>query len=321
MRRIVITFIILIACSRIVAADPSNPAANQFHPQRGKGSMNAQQAEQYIANEGVNSLVNKLQASNMPDWLKRIDISVTVTKGLKPLYSLETIQPLYMNKNSTYFVQGRVGHDTNNTTYNLGFGYRYLLDNKDWMWGLNSFYDRTQKYQHQRLGFGAELFNKYATLRGNYYDAISKKKLVSTDVNGLGTYQKALSGYDYSVETPLPYLPWVSLILQAYTWYGDHSDNIYGKGVSLRMHPYSSLELEAGYTDDSVNEKITYLTVSVYPGTPKSFGKPDFWYRHGFAGRNLEDLRLEKVRRQNNIVVETTTQGDSRGIAIGRGSN
>jgi len=258
-------------------------------------------------------------AEYFPGWLRRTDFVFDFQENNKPSYSIESIQPLYESNLDTTFIQGRAAYSNNNGTYNIGAGYRRLLQDKTWMFGLNSFYDRTSRYQHQRWGVGAEVFNQYATFRANYYDAFTgaKTTLVS---GGNTTTERALDGGDISLETPVPFLPWAVLTAEGFYWKTINLDkNIKGWTAGLRMYPMDYLEIEAGYTDDNIRASEAFVQLTWHFGGPDHiehtlYSTP---VSHQFMNaRNLENFRLEKVRRHHDIVVEKETT--NAGISIGR---
>ena len=183
--------------------------------------------------------------------------------------------------------------------------------------GVNVFYDMSGKYNHQRAGIGGELFGKYMTLRANYYQALTSKKTVST-IDGLNTYQQALNGVDYSVETPVPYLPWVSFTAEGYNWFGRDKASIKGGALFFRTAVLRNLLIELGFDTSSGVEttKKVFMNFTFNFGAPASteYSAVDsFVSKTGFTARDVAAHRLEKVRRNNQIVVETTGDAGSTG--------
>ncbi len=257
----------------------------------------------------------------MPDWMKRTDIDVDFADLSKPTWSIETIQPLYQSPRSlthTFFTQGRWGYRDDDSTFNLGLGYRYLFDNRDWLFGVNGFYDIKARYSHQRLGAGVEAINRYITLRGNYYNGISGEKVVKRRPGLLET-EKALDGWDAEIEGPIPFLPWLRIAGSTYHWDGEEMEDTRGQTIRLRLNLYENLYMELGRSDDNNSKPIDFikleLSLGARPGqTPTLLGKPVT--SNAFIGRDLTQHTLDKVRRNNDIVVERKRQGT--GIAIGR---
>lgn len=258
--------------------------------------------------------------NTMPDWLKRTDIEFDVQESLNPSISVETIQPLFMNENDTVFFQGRLNHDAEiqDQTLNLGLGYRYLTNDKTWLLGVNAWYDRTFDLDHERRGLGVEAIGEYITVRSNYYDAFSGWKTAST-VNGVSTQEKALDGWDFELEAPVPYVPWARISAKRFEWDAINTKNVDGYSVGVRMNPTGNTELTIGATDDSTKDAQAFLNFAWYFDRPEGveFTAADGTSTGVFVKRDVSKHRLDKVRRQNNIVVERKTTGGG-GIVIGR---
>jgi len=280
----------------------------------------AQQLKNAAVDMATESVKKELaaDADSFPGWLRRTDFIFDFQENNKPLFSLETIQPLYENSLDTIFVQGRAAYSNDDTTLNIGAGYRRLLLDNAFMLGVNSFYDATIHNQHQRWGVGVEAFSQYGTLRGNYYNAVSGTKTANVS-GGNTTTEQALDGADVSLETPVPYLPWMLFTGRAFYWDAINVKNIRGWDIGLRMYPFDDLEVEAGFADNNTKPKEAFVTFTWHFGAPDHIRHTAFdtpYSSEFMTARNLEDFRLEKVRRHNDIVIEKkVTNG---GISIGR---
>lgn len=276
------------------------------------------EAENIITQAGNSYLNNIFNSTNRPEWLTRTDITYAIQYKNTPVTGIETIQPLYMDCYHTLFWQGRAAYNDGSSTLNLGLGYRYITEAKDLMWGLNTFFDENPRYQHKRLGLGAEVFTPYITFRANYYDALTGRLYV-----GNNTYERALNGYDVSIETPVPYFSWMRFTAQGYHWEGVQTSNVNGGLANLRIFPATQLEIDAGISDDNSQHVTTFLKLDYYFGSPK-FIEYSATTRHPggvFAAQNLENMRLQKVIRHNDIVVEKSSGGPaSSAIIIARGT-
>ena len=211
-------------------------------------------------------------------------------------------------------------HKNKDETFNLGFGYRHILNDKSLMFGMNAFYDQTNDENHQRVGVGLELFHPYATYRANFYDATSGTKNVRT-VNSITDTERALDGWDVSIETPVPYVPWATFNLQGFEWDGYTADDVDGYTALFRMHPTGNLEIETGYSDADNND-FTFINLIWHfdkPAHVASTASDGMLSSTVMAKRDLEKHRLEKVRRHNDIVLEKRRTGGS-GIIVGRGT-
>jgi len=255
--------------------------------------------------------------STIPGWLQRTSIGLDLQAHYPPEYIAQTIQPIFQTKDNTFFWQGNVSHAGSDETYNLGVGYRYLLDSKNWMWGINTFFDKTNEYNHQRIGLGGELFGKYVTFRANYYDAITHKHDTQT-LSGITYYEKALSGYDYGVELPVPYLRWANVTATGYHWDGKSADDLNGYEVGVRATPISHLETEVGVDKALGNAAEIYCNISFnfgapasieYTATQSNYPKPQV--KQIFTPHDLKTQRLAKTKRHNDTAVEETNSSNN----------
>lgn len=243
------------------------------------------------------------KGENAPDWLNRTDIQIQLETSLKPQYSIETVQPLFETDRRTDFLQFRLGNDHSaGTVANLGFGQRFLSPSKQSMTGVNLFYDHGFKHGHARVGGGLEYFQGRNEYRANIYHAVSGEKEVDK-VNHI--FEKALSGYDVEVGTTLPNAPWMRLYLQGFVWDYKHSDDAKGYKVATEIQVTPRVGLELGYWDDNKGSGEKYAKVMYTLGN-----KADAMYEKGkpvfrrTETATVENKRLDKVRRENDIRVE-----------------
>ena len=189
------------------------------------------------------------------------------------------------------------------------------------MWGLNVFYDENFHFNHKRLGLGGEFFTPCVTVRANYYDALSGKQQV-----GVSTYERALDGGDLGIETPIPYVPWMRFTAQGYHWSGVDASNVNGGIAGLRIFPARQLEVDAGVAYDNSQHAQGYLAAYFYLDKPafieySATNTLPKISKTPFATKNLENMRLQKVIRHNDITVEKTNgAGASGAIIIARGT-
>ena len=248
--------------------------------------------------------------ANGPDWLKRVDISVQVQSGDKPVYSVETVQPIgKQSEHVTTFTQFRLGNDlTAGTVANIGLGKRFLSADKTTMTGVNAFYDYGFKYGHARVGGGLEYFAGQNEYRVNVYHAVSGEKEVDVTNH---IFEKALSGADAEIGTSLPNAPWAKLYAGAYTWNRTYSDDERGYKVRTELQLTPQFNLEVGYAHDNYTSGTYYKVMySIGKKVPAAFedGKPVF---RSADKVTVESKRLDKVRRENDIKVERYQKVDN----------
>jgi len=273
-----------------------------------------------VANKATDAVTGTLNDSDMPDWLKRTDIDISIQEDLKPSISIETIQPLFMDDVNTAFFQGRLTNQDDDQTINLGLGYRYLTADETWLLGVNGWYDHTFDLSHNRVGLGLEAIGEYMTVRTNYYDARSDWKTVSV-VSGVTTQEKALDGYDLELEAPVPYVPWARLSAKGYKWDAINVDDVEGYTFGVRMNPTGNTEVTLGVTDDNSKDEQAFLNLTWYFDRPEGveFTAANGTSSDAFVKRDVSKHRLDKVRRKHDVVVERKTSGGS-GLSVVRGT-
>jgi hypothetical protein len=109
----------------------------------------------YLAFFGIIWLTGSAQ--DIPDWLRRVEVSLQYESDKHPTFYFQTVQPLCqsMDKVETFFYQPRVSLKAGDLTYNLGVGYRRLV-NENLLLGVNLFGDYQDLHEHARLGVGFE---------------------------------------------------------------------------------------------------------------------------------------------------------------------
>ncbi|MGE0255052.1 MAG: inverse autotransporter beta domain-containing protein [Alphaproteobacteria bacterium] len=254
-----------------------------------------------------------------PDWAKRIEIQGTLGEDNTPEYSILTVQPLYQSEGlqDTILLQASqlryaLFGDYRDTT-NLGLAYRRLLFDDSLMIGSNAFFDYEWTNGHRRTSIGAEVkfasldfyFNNYFGL-GNFRDS------------GNNTDEKVLDGRDVELRTQVPYLPWMRVGAKRYYWDADLSDDIKGWTVSTDMDLTQNVSMEIGGSDDNLQDRKYFIQLTVHLGNR---GKPvmasnRFTDDQAFQPRDMKSHTLDKVRRQNKILVERRAQG----VVIARGN-
>jgi len=254
---------------------------------------------------GLSEIFN---AEDRASALKRTNLTYAIARKTTPFVGIESIQPIYENFCNTFFGQFRLGYSGGSGMFNVGFGYRYIRQDRQIMLGLNVFYDQTMQYLNKRVGIGGEVFSTYATFRVNYYDDISIARSLNT-FNGVTSYQRALSGFDGSIEVPFPFLSWIHFVAQGSHWYGNNYTGINGGTASLRIFPARQLELDGGLKYDNVYKGQAFLRLDYYLGAAdfiENSASTPHYESSLFAPQKMQRQRLQKVIRYNDIMVEET---------------
>lgn len=255
----------------------------------------------YLATSSVNQA---MQDANAQDWMKRTTVNVSFQKNFTPQYEVETVQPLTKvdaDTKQVVFAQGRVANNSViGTTLNVGVGYRHMNSDKTAMWGVNGFYDHGFKYNHSRISGGLEYFHGQHELHLNAYSGVSGEKEVDTTNH---IFQKVADGYDVEYAHTFKNAEWAKVYANTYRWDMKHSEDAKGffLGADLQLTPQISLDL--GYN------KVNGMSGTPYGKIMYRLGNAPvaLWGgKHSFDTKTtVEGKLLSKVRRNNNIVVET----------------
>lgn len=266
------------------------------------GNLDFGNAAGNVGSNIINSSINEyLHGKDAKDWMKRTEVQFSFRDNWKPVYSVETIQPLYENKLSTVFTQFRLANTSDiGTTANLGFGYRVTNSEETNLYGANVFYDHGFKEGHARVGAGLEYFQGYNEFRANVYHAVSGEKEVDK-VNHI--FEKALSGYDVEYGVTLPKAQWAKFYLQGFVWDYKHDDDAKGYRLATELQLTPNISTELGWVKESGESGEKYIKVmynlaardNALFGSKKE-NKP--------LKLVMRDKRLQKVRRENDIRVE-----------------
>jgi hypothetical protein len=260
-----------------------------------------------------------------PQWLARNDFMLDLQEGRKPTWIWDSVFPLVQTQctaRHTWFWQSRWAYRNDDATYNNGLGYRYLFPNQCWMVGVNTFWDFTRKRWHHRASVGGELFCPLGVVRGNYYWALTGTKTIDID-NGVTFREAALDGWDVEGEMQMPFFPWLSILGNGFVWEGRTLKDKKGYQVSAIAHLCDYVSLEGGYIDHNyIRDPEAFIRIECHLGRPKRI-QYTLWCTPYccslFTPYNLKCRALEKVRRENNMVIEKTQTGGA-GIIIGRGT-
>ena len=171
------------------------------------------------------------------------------------------------------------------------------------MLGVNSFLDADFGEGHRRGSIGLEAKKSILDFTFNEYFKISNQKFPDS------VKEQVLSGREYNLSSQVPHMPWATINLQGYYWENelatrDTKGNVY----SLEMMLSPSLQLDYNYdesSNDSIDDEQWVKLSFLYP--PKET-KPTladgFISEEKFVKENMEEKLKEKVRRNNDLVVE-----------------
>ena len=268
-------------------------------------SFNALAVEQIV----IDNLSGKI-SEKVAGWIPgegHTEASIELRDEGNPDFEILAVRDILAQTNSNYFTQFSLHNgevDSNNRLIgNIGLGYRFLTDDKSTMLGINSFFDTDFLEGHRRGSIGLEAKKSILDFTFNEYFKISNQKFPDS------VKEQVLSGREYNLSSQVPHMPWATINLQGYYWENelatrDTKGNVY----SLEMMLSPSLQLDYNYdesSNDSIDDEQWVKLSFLYP--PKET-KPTladgFISEEQFVKENMEEKLKEKVRRNNDLVVE-----------------
>ena len=246
------------------------------------------------------------------------ELTIEGRTAADPNFTLLTINPVSKNEaegNLTFF-QGSIIRQNNRNTINLGIGYRQLSDDEKWVYGINAFHDYESTYEHSRWSVGAELRSSAFEINANKYFAISGAK---TGRNG--NTERALDGYEIEIGGQVPYVPSAKIFAKQWKWEGYQTSDTKGKTYSLQINaPIApNITLEAGTKDFDTGTDIDFVNLTYEIGFGDDTSQqddpiPSLIADQAFNNKSMKDKMLEKVRRKNQIVIQTNFIASAGGV-------
>lgn len=274
-----------------------------------------------LAAAGIRQLLPSF-GDGAPEWAKRIEIEGGLFQRGKGGQSILTVQPLYQSEKSrdTVFVQGSLYryamYGEYRITANLGLGYRRLLADDTVLLGANSFLDNEFTRNHRRYSVGAEAKWGPLDFGTNLYRVLTSERQFNDVI------EQALDGWDIELGSKVPFVPWATAYFGHYRWQKHvAAENTEGNRFSLELALHPNVTLEAGRTDDNFSDlsdkhqSFVTLRFRLASLSRPTLSTGPVVSDVAFEKRNLADHTLDKVRRENRIIVERRTTG---GIIIGR---
>ncbi len=257
---------------------------------------------------------------DLPEWMKRIEFEFENQEENKPEWSILTVQPLWESEDlkDTVFTQLSFRQyelfNRHREVLNGGLGYRRLLFDNSVLVGFNGFYDYEFDFNHQRSSIGFEAKWAGFDLSANRYWGLSDEHTAGS----AAVTEEPLDGHDIELTAQLPYLPWARVRGKRYWWQTQNlSEDIKGWSASVEMDLLQNLQFEAGVTDDNYIEEKEYFAqarLTFLFGRPVAMSN-SLVSDNPWLMRDMSEYRLDKVRRENKIIVERR----SSGVVITRG--
>ncbi len=254
--------------------------------------------------------VNKKISEKVAGWIPgegHSEASIDLRDEGNPEFSILAVRDITPQTNSNLFTQFSLHNtevDSNNRLIgNIGLGYRFLSSDKSTMFGANSFLDQDLGENHRRASIGFEAKKSILDFTYNEYFKLTNQRLPD------GVKEQVLSGREYNLSSQVPHMPWMTFNLQGYYWKNEKASNdTKGNVYSLEMMLNPSLQLDYSLDDSnsagSEDEQWFNLTFLYPPKETKPTMADGFLSNETFVKANMEEKLKEKVRRNNDLVVE-----------------
>ena len=292
------------------------PAATPDHviAEGGPLVMDRQETKtvQYSDVDAVNRAINAVAMSNVSNamygskgkpWMRRTTLSFQFQEGWKPLYSVETVQPLghYDDKSrDVWFTQQRISRASDiGTTLNVGVGYRRISKDERRLYGAHLFYDHRFSGHHDRLSWGLEYMSGESEFRFNWYGSASDERVLDANLH---TLERVANGYTLEYGKTFKNARWARVYVEGYHWNQERQADKNGLrlGSELQLTPRVSVDM--GYNKPEHSSGGAYGKI-----TFRLAGSSVAWYggTHRVEGAmSVRSKMLSLVRRHNTIWVE-----------------
>lgn len=267
---------------------------------------------QYSDVDAVNRAINAVAMSNVSNamygakgkpWMRRTTLSFQFQEGWKPLYSVETIQPLghYDEKSrDVWFTQQRISRASDiGTTLNVGVGYRRISKDDRRLYGAHLFYDHRFLRHHDRLSGGLEYMSGESEFRFNWYGSASDERILDANLH---TLERVANGYTLEYGKTFKNARWARVYVEGYHWNQERQADKNGLRVGSELQLTPRVSVDMGYNKPEHNSGGAYGKI-----TFRLAGSPVAWYggKHSVEGAmSVRSKMLSLVRRHNTIWVE-----------------
>lgn len=262
--------------------------------------------------DAVNRAINAVAMSNVSNamygskgkpWMRRTTLSFQFQEGWKPLYSVETVQPLGhydTTSRDVWFTQQRISRASDiGTTLNVGAGYRRISKDDRHLYGAHLFYDHRFLRHHDRLSAGLEYMSGESEFRFNWYGAASDERVLDANLH---TLERVSNGYTIEYGKTFKNARWARVYLEGYHWDQERQADKNGFRIGSEMQLTPRVSIDMGYNKPEHSSGGAYGKI-----TFRLAGAPMAWYggKHHLEERvTVRDKMLNLVRRHNTVWVE-----------------
>ena len=251
-------------------------------------------------------------------FFSNTELTIEGRTASDPNFTLLTINPISESddKKDLTFFQGSILRQNNRDTINLGIGYRQLTDDEKWIYGVNAFHDYDATYEHTRVSLGAEIRSSVFEVNINKYFATSGA-LTGKDANT----ERALDGQEIEIGGQVPYIPSAKIFVKNWKWEGYQTSDTKGNTYSLRINaPIApNIILEAGTKDYDSQTDVDFINLTYKLNLGGGPSEQDTIVKgliadQAFSNTSMKTRMLDKVRRKNQIVIQTNFSSAAGGV-------
>ena len=251
----------------------------------------------------MSNVSNAMYGAKGKPWMRRTTLSFQFQEGWKPLYSVETVQPLghYDEKSrDVWFTQQRISRASDiGTTLNAGVGYRRISKDDRRLYGAHLFYDHRFLRHHDRLSGGLEYMSGESEFRFNWYGSASDERVLDANLH---TLERVANGYTLEYGKTFKNARWARVYVEGYHWNQERQADKNGLRVGSELQLTPRVSVDMGYNKPEHNSGGAYGKI-----TFRLAGSPVAWYggKHSVEGAmSVRSKMLSLVRRHNTIWVE-----------------
>ena len=252
------------------------------------------------------SFITASNADAVTDYISNLipgggdtELSIDLRENHSADFSILLVRELDSNQSNNTFTQLSLFNTEKDSderiVANLGFGKRYLSEDKFSMTGINTFLDYDDE-GNLRSSIGFEMRNAVLNFAFNNYFGLD-------DADG----ENVLDGYDMRLASQIPYIHWADIFINSYSWDGVKRNDVDGLMIGSELSLSPNLNFEIAYDDKDragLDDDYYVKFMFVYPprnGPTLSDGISDDMWR---KNTDMSDQMLTKVERNNKIFVE-----------------
>ena len=166
------------------------------------------------------------------------------------------------------------------------------------------------------MSIGAELRSSVFEINANKYFAMSGAK---TGANG--NTERALDGYELELGGQVPYIPSTKIFVKNWKWNGYQTTDTKVNTYSLQINApiASNITLEAGTKDFDRGTDVDFVNLTYRIGLGGAQSEKDKIVQcliadQAFNTTSMKGKMLKKVRRKNQIVIQTNFTSSAGGV-------